>query len=485
MKIIVVVPKNLFGNWVKQIVVKNKKIQLDVFVLNNFPENRLYKLFFKIDQKLFKGAKSLVAPIDSVNQYNIDNVKDITIDKLSTCILNFTDIRIESQNISQYEFFVNQSTSIFNELIKSTILTKYKKVSLQVKNKNKEFETSVRFDPISVSKNLDLVLATFLGIIKSNLQALQDLDKSTNVAISGLNVLSVFKYGVRFCKKIIDYKFYADQWLIAYQFGDESKISLFNFETIKKIIPPKDRFWADPIVIFENDTYYVFIEELLYANDKGHISVFEIHKNGSVTQPVKIIENDYHMSYPFVFKYEEDYYMIPETSHNSTIDLYRAKNFPYEWKFEKTIFNNIQATDTTLVYANHKWWMFTSIKEFENGTYDNVLSIFYADNPIKGNWKAHEQNIVKNDIENSRQGGPFFKGNDCLYRISQNGMNTYGFGYNIHKVIELSETTFKEELVNNYTATDKGIIGVHTFNKVENIQVYDVLKRIKKIEFVK
>ena len=88
-------------------------------------------------------------------------------------------------------------------------------------------------------------------------------------------------------------------------------------------------------MIYEEGVYYIFIEELLYSNNKGHISVFEIHKDGKITKPQMIIENDYHMSYPFVFTHKEQYYMIPETSHNSSIELYKATTFPYRWEFEK------------------------------------------------------------------------------------------------------------------------------------------------------
>ena len=481
MKVVLIIPKILYGSWIKNITIEDIDIQLEVYILVSDIENRGYRSFFKLDKKLFKGAKSLRTIDNPTNHHYVSEVDDIKVKQSSTHIFNFTGTLVKNQLIRQYEFFINKSGLIFKETINSTILPNYKKVQLIVKKGKEEFRTSVRFDPISVSKNLDLVLATFSGIIKSNLQDLLVIQKGEELKSSIISFSSLFKYAIRFCKKTIDYKFYSDQWLIAYQFETKNKLSPFCFESTVKIIPPKDRFWADPIVIFENEIYYIFIEELLYDTDKGHISVFEINKDGSVTQPVKIIENEYHMSYPFVFKYEDKFYMIPETSHNNTIDLYKAKNFPYEWEFEKTIFNNIKATDTTLVFKNQKWWMFTSIKEFENGTYDNVLSVFNTDNPISGSWKKQIKNTVKNDIENSRQGGPFFKDeNENLFRVSQNGSNTYGYGYNVHKIVELSETSFREELVYNYKATDKEIIGVHTFNKVRDIQVYDVLKRIKK-----
>ncbi|PCI07038.1 MAG: hypothetical protein COB73_08890 [Flavobacteriaceae bacterium] len=481
MKIAIVVPSNIFGNWIDNFAAIDKKVQVDVFILNKDLENRFDTFFLKLDQKLFKGAKSLIAPVKSLNFSYINSINDLKIESSTTSIFNFTGVKIKGHNIPQYDFFVNKSKSVINEVINSTILPNYKKVTLKVKKEKEEFATSVRFDPISASKNLDLVLASFLAIIKNNLQDISVQKQLEDVAGSKVGFLALTSYAFRFFRKIIDYKFYNDQWFIAYQFVDKNVITPFNFKKIKKIIPPKDRFWADPIVIFENEIYYVFIEELLYANNKGHISVFEIHRDGKVTKPIKIIENDYHMSYPFVFKYKNEYYMIPETSHNNSVDLYKATSFPYKWEFEKTIFDAIKATDTTVVFNNNKWWMFTSIKEFENGTYDNVLSVFYTDNPITGKWKKHMRNTVKNNVENSRQGGPCFKDeNGNLFRVSQNGCNTYGYGFNVHQVDVLNDTLFKENTVYDYKAIEKNSIGVHTFNKVNEIQVYDVLKRIRK-----
>ncbi|MDA8874196.1 hypothetical protein N9H78_00815 [Winogradskyella sp.] len=90
-------------------------------------------------------------------------------------------------------------------------------------------------------------------------------------------------------------------------------------------------------------------------------------------------------------------------------------------------------------------------------------------------------NTIKNGVENSRQGGPFFKdskGN--LFRVSQNAANVYGFGYNIHKIIDLTEKSFEEEDVFSFKPSEDGIIGAHSFNNVEGLQVYDVLRRIRK-----
>jgi len=479
MRYAVVIPQSLLGNWINKI--GNKEDILDVYVLNNEKVSFFQNLFFKLDQKLFKGGNRLKVTEKIDRKFFVNSIEEISLNENTQCIFNFSNELVRGQVIYQYRLSVNNNSNVFSEVIKSTILSSYKKVFLKVKIENREFTTSLRFDPISVSKNIDLVMDTFLGVLKNNLNDLSNCKAEIEVESTILSLKSILIYCNRFYQKIIDFYFYTDQWLIAYDFVQEGGAKYFCDKRAKKIIPPKDRFWADPIVVLEEEVYYVFIEELLYANNKGYISVFEIHKNGMITKPKKIITNDYHMSYPFVFKYEGNYYMIPETSHNNSVDLYKAKDFPYEWKFEKTIFDKVKAVDTTITYHNKKWWLFTSIKEFENGMYDNVLNIFYSDDPVNGSWKKHNKKTVKNDIENSRQGGPFFKNTKGdLFRVSQNGANTYGYGFNIHRVTELNNNAFKEEDVSCIIPNEEGVIGMHTFNNVEGIRVFDVLKRIKK-----
>src|SRR5205085_8739929 len=118
----------------------------------------------------------------------------------------------------------------------------------------------------------------------------------------------------------------------------------------KRIVPTKDRFWADPCVVFNNNTYYIFLEELIYKQNDGkaHIAVIEMDEKGNYQQPRIALKCDYHLSYPFVFKYAEEFYMIPETSEHSTIELYKCVSFPDKWEFVMNLMENIKAVDTTI-----------------------------------------------------------------------------------------------------------------------------------------
>jgi len=124
----------------------------------------------------------------------------------------------------------------------------------------------------------------------------------------------------------------------------------------KPLLPPRDRGWADPFVIERDDKYFVFMEEIVYAKGRGHISMMtiEVQPNGSFecTDPVPVIEQPYHMSYPFLLEYQDELYMIPETAENRTVDLYRCTEFPKKWELVSTLMDNVIAVDTTLLEHN-------------------------------------------------------------------------------------------------------------------------------------
>ncbi len=106
---------------------------------------------------------------------------------------------------------------------------------------------------------------------------------------------------------------------------------------MKSLVPPRDRFWADPQIIERNGLYYVFIEELMYRDHKGRIAVLTIDKDGNASEPQTVLERPYHLSYPFLFEWEGELFMIPETSAAETIEVYRCDRFPDQWSLERVL----------------------------------------------------------------------------------------------------------------------------------------------------
>ena len=110
----------------------------------------------------------------------------------------------------------------------------------------------------------------------------------------------------------------------------------------RPLVPPRDRFWADPFPIDVGGRTYIFVEEYPYRTRKGHIAVIEIDERGQVSGHRKVLERDYHLSYPLVFPYRGTLYMIPETTANRTVELYRCMEFPHRSALDRVLLNDVR-----------------------------------------------------------------------------------------------------------------------------------------------
>ena len=172
--------------------------------------------------------------------------------------------------------------------------------------------------------------------------------------------------------------------------------SLWRF---KKCIPPKDRFWADPFVVYRNDKYYIFIEESSIRREKGHISLIVMDLNGNYEGPVKILERPYHISYPFIFEWDSTLFMIPETTAARRVDAFRCDSFPDQWSYHSTLLDDVNAADTTLVEWEGRWWLFTAMA-VEGMWNVEELFAFHADTPL-GPWLPHSANPIVSDVRSA------------------------------------------------------------------------------------
>jgi len=180
----------------------------------------------------------------------------------------------------------------------------------------------------------------------------------------------------RIARKKIRSTLTREQWILMFAFENQMGSSFENFAWI---VPPKDRFWADPFVVYDGGVHHVFIEEFDYASNKGHISYMTITRDGKWTTPTAVLQREYHLSYPFVFFWEGSYYMVPESYTNRTVDLYRCEEFPSRWEFCGHLMKDIVALDATLFEHEGKWWMFAGVQDNPGSSLNTELHLFYAE----------------------------------------------------------------------------------------------------------
>lgn len=279
---------------------------------------------------------------------------------------------------------------------------------------------------------------------------------------------------IEYSKDKINYKFNKSRWIIAYHMGPTKKINHFDKYNFKIISPASGMHWADPFPCVHDGKACIFFEEIPKPGERGHISLFNLENNKNrKLQSEKIIESDYHMSYPFLFKWRKELFMIPETSQNCTIQIYRCNKYPYEWELIDCIFEDVRAVDTTLIHIDDVWWLFTSFATEHCKYFNDELSIYYSKSPF-GPWKSHRKNPVISDVRVARSAGNLFYDNGFYFRPSQNSSGVYGHTISINKICRLTSDEYAEKQVFSiFPNWYSNLLGTHTFNSIEGLTVID------------
>ena len=299
------------------------------------------------------------------------------------------------------------------------------------------------------------------------------------------------KYYCKYCDFRTIRKFRLDEHVIANHDKKNKTVTkyflaLANKENLSKdikldtsnldiIYPPKGHFYADPFLFNYNNENYVFFEDWDY--NKGNIVCAKINNNNELENLQTCLDLDIHLSFPFVFKYNNNIYMIPETGSRNRIELYECISFPNKWKFKKILVNNIYAPDVSFLEYENNVYLFTN----ENKN----LKIFYA-KTLFDPFEPHPTNEKINENDN-RNAGKIFKIDENIYRPVQI-TKPYGYGIIFRKINKLTPTEFIEKEVNRLLPDwYPELTGTHTFNIENNLIVIDGRLRVKsnKIKQVK
>ncbi|MDR5759814.1 hypothetical protein [Caballeronia sp. LZ035] len=263
-------------------------------------------------------------------------------------------------------------------------------------------------------------------------------------------------------------------WGIAIQRADPG-VSAEGAQWWLQIPSPSDRFFADPFPWRDAaGQYHLFFEDLPYATGKGVIShvVLDPATNTWDAPPRIVLERPYHLSYPFIFDYEGEVFMIPETSGNRTIEVYRAAPFPDTWVHHATLMQDILAADTTLLHEANTWWLFTTIEQGEGPNWDE-LHLYNAPTPF-GPWHPHPGNPIVSDCRRARMAGNIFRDDEGrLVRPAQDCEREYGAAVWFCEITKLDMREYAESPIRVKHAAP-GQSGLHTWNQAGDITVVDI-----------
>ena len=292
------------------------------------------------------------------------------------------------------------------------------------------------------------------------------------VIVVGLAVLVIIALSAwRFTGGHFDVPFVRKQqgWTIGIYYG-ESPTHFFPppgvgnpVLTARDVTDVQAQFVADPFMISENSTWYMFFEVKNAATQQGDIGLATSPDALHWTYRQIVLDEPFHLSYPYVFKWDGRLYLLPESAQGSAVRLYEAVQFPTQWRFVTNLISNVNFVDPSVFRYNDKWWLFMSTPDH------STLSVYFADD-LMGPWLPHQRNpLLSGTLDGARPGGRLVVNGGRIYRYAQIDTPTYGYGLRAFEVLDLTPTTYREVEVKSFTtlkATGHGWNGngMHTID---------------------
>jgi hypothetical protein len=235
--------------------------------------------------------------------------------------------------------------------------------------------------------------------------------------------------------------------------------------------------YADPFLFERDGRHHLFVEDVSPGTGRGVISHVELRPgSGDAGPPVPVLQADHHLSYPFVFSYGEEVYMIPETGDVCQIRLYRATSFPTGWELDRVLVDDIRAADATLLEAEGRWWMFASVGGYGTTLVDE-LHLFHAASPL-GPWTPHDGNPIVSDVRTARPAGAILREGDRLVRPAQDSSRRYGWAVSLREITLLAPDRYEERELERLEPRDvAGARAVHTYGRDSRFEAIDARRR--------
>ncbi len=278
-------------------------------------------------------------------------------------------------------------------------------------------------------------------------------------------------------QRSLHYRLFEKQWYLCYAFEDSPS---YAFEQFQTLMPGRDRYWADPMPVFHEGRWHIFFEDFPYASDQGHISVISFDEYHQPQPARDVLKTPYHLSYPFIFSWDDRLWMIPETADNNTVEIYECVSFPDQWVLRRRLLEDRYIVDATLHRHGDTWYLFAN--EVQNPGASSWTEAFLFINEgdlLDGTWKTHPDSPIRSDVSCARPAGPLFREGNVLLRPSQDCSIRYGGAMTIHEITEMSPERYAERVVRHIRpAWEPGLRGTHTYSHRPGLTVIDAVREV-------
>lgn len=232
------------------------------------------------------------------------------------------------------------------------------------------------------------------------------------------------------------------------------------------------RFHADPFpVIWQGETV-VFVEDFDHATDRGRISVVPFGPDGPTGPARPIVEEPWHLSYPFPVVVDGVLHLMPESTARRDLGLYRCIAFPDRWERVATLVDDAVVSDASLVEWAGRWWMFATDEDGLGG-WSDMLTIRSAPS-VYGPWRRHALDPVLIDAAAARPAGCPWVAGGRLFRPVQDCLAGYGRAVTVAEVTRLDDDGFTQVPRRRIAPGPHWPGGrLHTVNRAGTLEVID------------
>ena len=249
---------------------------------------------------------------------------------------------------------------------------------------------------------------------------------------------------------------------------------------------PKGRYWADPFLLEAEGDRYLFVEDYDYEEERGVISVLDVDDEGGVGESRLALDPGFHLSYPFVFEDGGEYFMIPESGDEREVALYKAVELPHRWERVRTLAEGCTAYDVTVHRQDGLYWFFVPTATYHGARFE--LLLFWSES-LMGEWNYHPANPISRDIRYARCAGKMFRRGGRLIRPFQDGTRVYGRALGFEEILELTPNSYRSKKLGllepeGFERGPEGLVGVHTYNRLGDLEVIDLCARERKSRHV-
>lgn len=211
--------------------------------------------------------------------------------------------------------------------------------------------------------------------------------------------------------------------------------------THRQVTDAPAAFVADPFVLRDREQHFLFMEVFSRITRRGQIAVACSDDGLAWRYQRTVLKEPFHLAYPNVFRSGEDIYMVPDAP-GMGARLYRAFDFPGDWRFQCTLIDDPGLVDSTVFRFEDRWWLMAAWAETPGGP--KSLRLYHADT-LAGPWTEHPQSpLIRADDRTARPCGRVLMMDGRPVRLTQDCSAVYGASVRAFVVDILTPDSYRE-----------------------------------------